>query len=329
MRFGLIARSETDRGLGIQTFAMHENLHPDKTLVVLVPQSGFASHPENYPGATFVTLTDDGLDERTVRTWLRGLDVVVTVETFYDWQIILWAYEEGVRTVVHGNPEFWMESNPQPDVWWWPTTWRLDKLPVGPVVPVPIEDHRLFTARNPHDGILSVVHIAGNAMADRNGTNVIHNAMRQVPYGVSVDIYAQTNVAQSKKVRTHKSVSDRWTMYNDHHALVIPRRYGGLCLPVQEAMACGLAVFMSDCSPNQTMWPVIPLASELSRVIPMQTGDVQTYDVTPNALANALKHYMHDRDGLAEYQERSRRWANQHRWSVLKDRYYDELHNAL
>ena len=335
MKWGLIARSETDRGLGIQTYAMYENLQPDKTLLVLVPKSGFASHPELYPDAEQVTLTVAHglgvLDEETVRDWWKDLDVVISVETLYDWRLVEWAKADGVRTIVHGNPEFWMTTNPQPDVWWWPTAWRKEYLPAGPIVPVPVDDDAEFTAAHPDASAnLRVVHIAGNgAMADRNGTTICLDAMRRVPTGVQLDVYSQTNVPKTHhmRIRTLKPVANRWKMFEGQHALLIPRRYGGLCLPVNEAMASGLMVMMSDCSPN-TQWPISPLDSDPSRVVKMQTGPVETYDVGANIVANHLKHYAQHRAGVHAYQERAREWAERNRWSVLKETYYDQINSA-
>lgn len=330
MRWGLLARSETDRGLGIQTFAMHENLKPDKTLVVLA-KSGFAQHPENYLGCETVEFrVEHGIGvfpEQQIRDWWSDLDAVVSVETFYDWRLIEWAKTDGVKTIVHGNPEFWMATNPQPDTWWWPTEWRLKHLPRGPVVPVPVGDDVPFTAADPEEpGNLRLLHIAGNAMEDRNGTLTCLHAMKRVQTGAQMDIYAQSAIPSTThlRVRALKPVDDRWTMYKGQHALVMPRRYGGLCLPVNEALASGLMVIMSDCSPN-TRWPICPVQSDPSKIVQMQTGPVQTFETHANALANTIKHYAISRQAIHLYQARAQQWAAENRWSVLKQRYYDEI----
>lgn len=331
MKWGLIARSETDRGLGIQTHAMFENLRPDKTLVVINHKSGFDSHPENYPGATLVDLHlgphKSSLDETTVRDWWQGLDVVLSVETLYDWDLVEWARQDGVRTVIHGNPEFWMSTNPQPDVWWWPTSWRLEHLPAGPVVPVPVPDVPIV-ALDPAEGPLRAVHVAGNgAMGDRNGTTTLASAMRSIPAGVKLTVYSQVPVPPIR-AKVLPPVANRWDMYSGQHVLVLPRRYGGLCLPALEAMASGLAVVMSDCSPNQMWEPVYLMPSDSDRVLTMQTGPVQTHACFPNVVANTLKYFNSNRMALADRQARSREWAERNRWSELAPLYHRLIDDA-
>ncbi len=44
-------------------------------------------------------------------------------------------------------------------------------------------------------------------------------------------------------------------MYKDFDALILPRRYAGLCLPTNEALISGLPVIMTDTSPNNELLP--------------------------------------------------------------------------
>ena len=39
-------------------------------------------------------------------------------------------------------------------------------------------------------------------------------------------------------------------MYKDGEVMILPRRYGGLCLPLWEALASGMPVLMPNISPN-------------------------------------------------------------------------------
>lgn len=331
MRFGLIARSETDRGIGIQSLAFHDHLDPERTLVVLDQKSGFKSHPQNYMDATLVALKHgplkNTLDERIVRDWWKGLDVVFSVETLYDWDLVEWARADGVATVVQGNPEFWQATNPQPDVWTWPTRWRLRYLPAGPVIPVPTVIRPNVAA--PIDAAnLRILHIAGNrAMGDRNGTDLLALAARRAPPGTRITVYSQAPVPTLRGVAYRAPVENRWDMYIGQHVLVLPRRYGGLCLPALEAMSCGLAVMMPQCEPNED-WPIYGLQGDTGRTLRMQTGDVSTFDTYSNDISNALKHLNNDRVALRQHMERARTWAEENTWNRWALTYYDLLENA-
>lgn len=325
MMWGLIARSERDRGLGIQTKAMHDNLHPDKTLVVVNKKSGFESHPEDYPDATTVQHRNEHgvwkLDEETVRDWWKGLDIVVSVETLYDWRMVEWAKADGVKTIVHGNPEFWMATNPQPDVWWWPTTWRDDHVPYGRIVPVPVptEAHWKYGANPLDGGKLKVTHVAGSgAMEDRNGTSVVRLAERRLGQTIDFTIHDQKTAP----------VVDRFDLYRGNSILVLPRRYGGLCLPTLEAMASGLMVIMPDCSPNRDWPPVVLMQCEPGKIVKMQTGQVQLYDTNSNVLISTLRHLDRNRNLVWEHQRRSAEWAQRNTWTMLKEVYHRELDHA-
>jgi hypothetical protein len=53
-----------------------------------------------------------------------------------------------------------------------------------------------------------------------------------VRYQADVQRSAPANVTTDER-------TDYWAVYDDVSLLLLPRRYGGLCLPMQEAAACG------------------------------------------------------------------------------------------
>jgi hypothetical protein len=309
---------------------MYQNLKPDKTLVVVVPQSGFKSNVKNYPDATIITLTHEGLIEEQVRDWWKDLDVVISVETLYDWRIAEWGRSDGVKTIVHGNPEFYVSTKIQPDHWWWPTSWRTDVIPAGPIIPVPVSTP-VNRAADPYSGSIRLVHIVGNkAMGDRNGTALVQEGAEHCRFDVEISSYSQAGPvgAPQRLGLTQfydlKPVEDRWTMYDGQHALILPRRYGGLCLPALEAMSSGLAVIMTDCSPNMD-WPIIPLESEPSRHLQMQCGIVETFDARANNVGSIMNHLYINRQILADAQEKAWDWAQENTWEKLAPMYFAQL----
>jgi hypothetical protein len=290
-----------------------------------------------YPGATKIVYDDrfHQLDEATVRAWLEGLDVAFTVETPNDWRIPTWCREMGVKLIVQGNPEFVRHGQPDwrhesPDEWWWPTSWRLNHLPAGPVMPVPMPDDIRYVAA-PIDETLKIVHVIGKrAHADRNGTAVFMDSLRATRLPIHITMYSIDGVIDGE-IRRQRNIStdvypwgvtDRWEMYQGHHLLVLPRRYGGLCLPALEAAASGLGVMMTDCPPNDELASVL-VSPRRTRSLAMACGIIEAHDINHLDLGAALDEMARHPDRVEAAMLRS--YAMVPRWSVWRQRYLDRM----
>ena len=337
MRLGLIARCEMARGLAIQGRNFYNNMPVDKVLCVRMPRTEGAECPEWYANRTDARydMRAWSLDETVVKDWLRDLDVVFAVETPHDWRIPRWCQEQGVRLVIQGNPEFvrhGIENLSHPDQWWWPTSWRLDDLPEGIVMPVPM-DRR--PAKRSGDLRLHVLHVIGKrAHADRNGTEILIQAMRMVFSPMKLTVHSiDGDVAQFSRNRhvelklNLNPVHDQWSMYNDQDILVTPRRYGGLSLPALEATAAGLVVMMTDCSPNEELASFrVPARSRGN--LNLACGPVQGWDANPNELAVMLDAIAHEWPTRAE-EWRQRQGELLTTWDEMRPRYMQALKALL
>lgn len=338
MRWGMLARAE-DRGLGNMTWEIARNLGPDRTLVVDMGDlaRGFPMHLDRYPGATVAPWRDGAFEEQLVRDWLAGLDVLYSAETFYDWRIVEWARDAGCATVLHSMPEFNLHHGDhgphRPTRFWNPTRWRQEQMPAGTVVvPVPVALDR-FANREPRtDGPMRVLHTAGHRAAhDRNGTTTVLMAARRLRRPVTITLAGQdgrlpgTSTPKNVDLRiAPHNLPDYWSVYDGHDLLVIPRRYGGLCLPVQEAMAAGLAVTMTDCPPNRD-WPIIPLPAAPHGTIRTGAGDIEMHAVAASTLATELDVLAANPEIVAAWQVLSRAWAEAHSWDELRETWLAEL----
>lgn len=343
MKIGAVVRGQ-DRGIAIQAGEFCRAMQPERTLLVDMGElaRGFPVFPERHPGATVVRYEHGQLPEQAVREWLDGLDVVFAVETLYDWRIPAWAAEVGCATVVQSNPEFMRPVDELPSVptrWWNPTPWRQSFMPPGTkVVPVPVADDRhTFVIPEPTD-TLRVLHVAGHvAMADRNGTMLVVEAIRRMRGPVSVRIISQDDKLRLPRLRSPVpvevvtgGVENYWDLYADADVIVQPRKYGGLHLPGQEAMANGLALVMSDTEPQRSIWPMVPIRSATG--IPRLQcpgGRLALTNARPESIAQIVNELAVDRGRLVEQQERSLAWAEANRWSVLRPLYETELAEAV
>ena len=340
MKVGLIARAE-DRGLGIQTWEWQRAMRPDATLLVDMGRLAgpFPMHVERYPHQTTTVAAFDGVqfrDEDVVRAFLEQVDVAYTAETFYDLRLPTWCAEHNVRLAVHINPEFWKlhaEHTMWPAVnWWAPTAWRVDTLPASTAVvpvPVPLDRWPVPAPEREHPVFL---HIAGHrAAADRNGTSLVLAAIQRSRGPLHVRLVTQgerlpiPRCAEGVEVEiVTGGVGDYWRLYDDADVLLLPRRYGGLCLPANEAAGAGLALVMTDTPPNHR-WPVltVPVASTSHMEAPCGPLGIHTADV--GALAALMRRLADDHDARHRRQRAARTWAHSQSWDALEPEVREQL----
>lgn len=265
MRLGLIARPDS-RGLGIQCKAVHDQLHPVKTLVVDCPsQNPLPIRRHWYPEAQWVKRLPTNDD---INHFLDGLDAVYTAETGYNQYLWQAARDRGIRTVLHANYEF-LDRTDNPTVWAAPSRWHIQDWPEGTIhLPVPIETDR-FTLTNTASAT-NFLHVVGRpAIHDRNGTVDFLQALTMVETPITATITCQMSgyigrllndhhIRIPSRVTLHVQSTDTanyWDLYTGQHALILPRRFGGLCLPANEAIGAGIPVIMPDISPNNLWLP--------------------------------------------------------------------------
>lgn len=344
-RLGLIARAD-HRGIGYQTREFARHMRPDRILCVQMNDPAWPEDADmdelcddvRYTSSNLsVDLAERGLDRATCEEFLDGLHIVFAVETVYDFEFINWAHNHGVWVVIQGNPEFYVHHRhpdwPRPDVWAWPTPWLVDALPPGPELPVPASTSPVDAAA-PFDDVFRVLHVAGkHAAGDRNGTVEFVEAVRGLTQRTHVTIVTQEDRLPFR-VRPGRSnvtvdvitggVEDRWSMYENQHLLVLPRKYGGLCLPAIEAMASGVAVMMTGCSPNE-IWPGPRITARKGRIQLSPFGKIQTYATHPTEIASKLNRLAMQRSAVEKAQREAEQWAAAHSWEILGPELYEPL----
>lgn len=346
MKWALVGRPETDRGIGIQTREIAQHLRPDWSLIVDL-NSGF-----NKDFATFVdnpmTVMERNargeLDMQGIERMLRThkIQALLTVETFYDERVFKLCRKLRIKTIIQMNPEFYRGNREHPDEWWWPTPWLTHRLPIGKLMPVPVPWIRTQLPWA-NDDRLHVLHVAGKrGVGDRNGTRLFIESLRYLRSPIKVLITAQDHHDRWRKLIDENaprrgdvevflqtaSTSDRRALYLGQDLLVMPRRFGGLCLPVLEAMGSGMAVAMTACSPNE-WWPVFPMDCDRDVSVQVPFGNLPTMTVQPETIAQTIEMFARDRAVLRAQQEASRTWAEQNTWDVLGPKYIERMEEVV
>ena len=278
MRLGLIAYS-TETGLGIQTYEIYRHLEPAKVLLVdLSKFNGMPTNHNKYSGDVRIT---DGIPTDADMEWLTdNVDVVFLCETPLNYSLYSIARRKGVKTVQQLNPEFFdyfRKVLPKPSLLAAPSSWMRDQIEALNVAPV--EEWRVpintdLIERRDIASCHEFVHIIGRpSFEDRNGTMIFLEAARRIGNQFKYRIYLQPptdhraqeyfkpvadflrQVQKAVPIQVIKDVPNYQDLYKEGDVLVLPRRYGGLCLPMQEALAAGMPVIMTNCSPNYDRLP--------------------------------------------------------------------------
>jgi glycosyltransferase involved in cell wall biosynthesis len=318
MRLGLIARADVSRGLGSQSHGYYRHLKPAKTLVVdFRDLSPFPHQFDLYPDGE--VRHANSLGPGFWRGWLRGLDVVLSDV----------AREQGVRSILHVNPEFHRYTTdpalPKPDVMIAPTTWRLNLMPEVTHFPYPV-DRDVFPFRLRAQA-KTFVHVVGHkAAADRNGTMLVLEALRWIASDVRIIIRSQARIGRTsrhapKNVDLDIQIGDRQDpaeLYSDADMLILPRRYGGQSLPMNEAASMGLGVITLDVAPqNEWCHPQGLVAAKPWKRLRMQPGVIPTFTCNPRQLAATIDRFAQDATLAQAASIASDRYAESISWTRM------------
>lgn len=321
MNLGIIARSDRG-GIAAQTYELVQNLKPAKVLVVKPGLDRGHMSEEFYPGAQGC---DDPISYRAACLFLNGLDTVLTVEGWYGDEIPTVAGKLRVKRILVANPELYRQGTPH-DLLLTPTNWMRGAMPPETVVlPHPVSLER-FKQRHVRE-VKTWYHTASPAMLDRNGTEFLKRALEYIRVPTTLYIREERAIsayqAQIGKVKVMVLPGHATPWYWQHwpsevDAFVLPRRYGGLCLPMQEAAAQGLPVVTTGVAPQMEWFPSDCLVPPHHRsAVGMKGGRVYCYDVEPAILARRMDLFTSGEVNVPGISSEILQWARERSWQAL------------
>jgi glycosyltransferase involved in cell wall biosynthesis len=290
--------------------------------------------------------------------FLQDLDVVFVAEAPYNYYLYQRARELGVKTAVQYNYEFfdWFANPhyPMPDMLIAPSMWHYQHIEVFcnannikhvylhcPVDRQVIKSRTIQKAR-------TFLHTAGRSAAhDRNGTKTVIAASKLLKSDARIVVHFQgeQGLAHQTTMTTAdyhayaaaygdpnklKIVTEEFANYADVYAmgdvLVLPRRYGGNCLPLNEALASGMPAIMTDIDPNNKFLPQAWLtkADKISEFEPRTKIDI--YETHPHILARKIDHfYYYGEQAIMGASAHASNLAERISWDNMEWRYREAL----
>jgi hypothetical protein len=171
-----------------------------------------------------------------------------------------------------------------------------------------------------------ILHIAGKKAAkDRNGTNTVLEMLKYSNADYELVIRSQseieTNVKDSRLTIEIGNPDNREDMYSGFDAMVLPRRYAGLCLPMNEALMSALPVFMTNVSPNDYVLPKEWLIKSSSLGTFRTKVRIELFEADPKELAFTIDNYINDKNKNIQKQKAFNLGISNFSPSVLIDKY--------
>lgn len=305
MRIGLIARMD-ETGVGYQTRDWFEMLNPERLLVVDMSDynGGLKQHPEWYHKAGDKIRFNNGFLGDDAMHWItEGVDLVLSVEIFYNWKLIEVAESKKVRTALQINPEFFEHFRntrmPYPTLILAPSPWMLTEVTNNAkrksrveYLPMPINRD---IADRPRTRIENILHVAGRRThGNRNGTDTFMRAMKLFNDRLQITITTQQDLGDPNGYGKNVTIIDNPPSlehyYQQADVLVLPRRYAGLCLPLAEAICHGIIPVMPHYSPqDHYLDPFLLVPPCAVNKIQAKTT-VDSVEVEPDDIAQVVNH---------------------------------------
>ncbi|MBP6041813.1 hypothetical protein KA529_02235 [Candidatus Saccharibacteria bacterium] len=333
MRIGVLAFA-TETGLGYQAKSYIKHLPVTKVLELdsslfhknLTRQNWYkrSNRVKGFP------------EDKTLDKFVKDLDIVLFAETPINDKIYEIARANNVKTVNVVNWEFFDNTTKDkkllPDAIIMPSKWYAEEAnkfckAAGIKVfqlhhPVDREVFQ-FSLRNSRKHF----HLAGRPTTeyDRNGTQDYLSAYPEGAVTIQKDSMAQRLKIQYPNARILTNL-EHSELYNSGDILVLPRQYGGNCLPLNEALSCGLPVIMPDVSPNNSFLPgewLVQLESseliDLGSKIELNKVSIDSMKQTVSAVAsNTVKHSMYANELAANIS-----------WEVMRKQYIDVFEDII
>lgn len=346
MRLGMMLWS-SPTGLGYQGRNYAKHLEPTK--ILLNDLSNYNQMPTNhdwYPDARIAK----GIPTNEDMEWLTDdVDTILIVETPLNFQLYDIARRKGVKTIQIYNYEFldFFENPlwPKPDLFAAPTSWgkpHVETLGV-PIVDLPLPIDPTFCEPRNIVSCETFIHIVGlPAVHDRNGTLAFIQAANMLGNKFRYKIFYQTPKDRDRTLsfepilealRTARvpieqiaDTENNQDIYAQGDVLVLPRRYGGLCLPMLEALSAGMPVIMTDIQPNYDILPEQWLCRTRKTGYFWTRHNIDLYDAEILDLHNTMLRFA-EPTYMEKQNVKARQIAQDLTWDHLKP-YYDEVLNA-
>jgi len=295
-----------ESGLGREAKQFYD--HGIFDIALIQRHSSYVNHYEWYPNQ--VKNFDELLDK---------VDEVWFFETPFDWSYIVKARNKGVKTVLVAMYECTQSPLPYyPDVILGGSVLETEFFNAKHIN-VPVPDEVVWKERKKAEVF---VHNAGHGgLHGRNGTKELVEAMKYVQSPIKLLIRTQFDNVKCNDPRVEIQVGDLpyEELFSVGDVFVYPDKFGGSCLPLQEAFASGMMIMASNRHPSNLWLPnetLIPIKGYQKLKI---YREFDAAIVDPQDIARTIDEW-YGKD-ISKFSKAGKKWGKLNSWPILKKEY--------
>ncbi len=325
-KLGICVRADNG-GLASISEDFVKYLQPEKTLVAL---GNYENHLEKFKGGIVCDQLGIPTNEQ-IDKFLEGLDVILTFETPYNWNLFKKAKEKGIKTILVPNYEWTTAKAPiEPDLYACPSKLDYDIFKGegknAVYMPIPIDREKIpFKLRRQ---ALKFVFNNGH------GGSMGRNSAREMMEAISMVKMPHIEFIIRSQVQIENSLVDnrvhfggetrRENLYEEGDVFIFPHKFDGLSLPIQEAMASGMPIIATDFYPYNEILPKELLIKPDGIGQGKLCENCRTIDIhfiSPRVLAEKINEIA-GKD-ITELSKQMNRLAEEISWNKLKDKWQE------
>ena len=327
-KIGLVVRADNS-GLGTLSKSFYKNLPISK--VLLVQNNVYEIDPTIYKDPIVCERGIPSLDE--IREFLKDIDVLITFETPYNWNLFSEAKKVGVKTILIPNYEWLPQTLPVlPDLFLCPSKLDYDELKYNTTtvsemkyLPIPVDDElipykkrekaKVFVFNNGHGGHMG-----------RNSAKELFETISLVRDNVKFKIHSQVyfdSVINDSRVEIVYGDVPYGELFSGGDVFIHPHKFDGLSLPIQEALMAGMPVISTDIYPHNEYLPKEWLFEPEALTKIFVKREIEMAIINPVKLAQKISEWA-NRD-IKKESDKARKIGEQFSWKKLKPKYLEVI----
>jgi len=326
IRIGLIARADAT-GLGNQTQDWVNNL-PQITKLLLV-WGELPFDPNVFQDKETIVCKQGMPSIEEIKDFVKDIDVLMAIETPYNWNAFSIAKSAGVKTILAPNYEFFPNAIPEePDLYLCYNPLTMDYIPEPKVYLQQPLDRNQFEFKLRTKAKTFLFNNGNGGVLGRNSLSEFVQAIPLVKSDVKFIIHSQVpfDTINDSRVTAKIGNFSLAEIWKEGDVFVHLRKFGANSLPIQEAMSLGMPILGVDRKPENEFLPK-ELLVEPEKTMPIKIREdlieIEASIISPLKIAEKIDEIANT--DISKYSKMMDKQAEKWSWDNLRDKWIEEI----